>query len=104
MLVNVSGQPADTITVTFEGREILVRTGVSIAAGLMEAGITHFRDTPVTRSPRAPFCMMGACFDCLVIVDGKANCQACMIEARDGMVIRRQPGDGHLPTGGSDGP
>ena len=104
MFVNVSGQPASTIKVTFEGREVSIRAGLSIAAGLLEAGVTHFRDSPVTRSPRAPYCMMGACFDCLVIVDGETNCQACMIEAREGMVISRQPGEGQAPAGGPDGP
>ena len=103
MFVNVAGQQAGTIKVAFEGREVSIRAGLSIAAGLLEAGITHFRDSPVTRSPRAPFCMMGACFDCLVIVDGETNCQACMVEARDGMVITRQPGEGKASARRLDG-
>ena len=41
--------------------------------------------------PRAPWCMMGVCFECLVEIDGAAGRQACMIEVRDGMRIRRQP-------------
>ena len=103
MFVDVSRQPAKTIKVIFEGQEISVRAGLNIAAGLLEAGITHFRDSPVTRSYRAPFCMMGACFDCLVIVDGEANCQACMIEAREGMVISRQRAEGQAPIGELNG-
>ena len=34
------------------------------AAGRGTSG--HCRTTPVTGAPRAPFCMMGVCFDCLV--------------------------------------
>ena len=36
--------------------------------------------------------MMGVCFECLVVIDGVPNQQACMIEARDGMRIERQLG------------
>lgn len=36
--------------------------------------------------------MMGVCFDCLAEIDGVPNRQACMIEARTGMRIRRQIG------------
>jgi len=34
--------------------------------------------------------MMGACFDCLVEIDGVPNRQACMTPARDGMRVKRQ--------------
>ena len=48
--------------------------------------------------PRAPLCLMGVCFDCLVEVDGRQNVQSCMVEVRDGMQVRlphgaRRPGD-----------
>jgi NADH dehydrogenase/NADH:ubiquinone oxidoreductase subunit G len=35
---------------------------------------------------------MGACFDCLVNIDGMANRQACMTPVRDGMVVQMQHG------------
>ena len=67
-----------------------VRKGLSIAAALLEAGIHHFRNTPLSESERAPFCMMGVCFDCVLIVDGMPNQQSCMIEVREGMHLERQ--------------
>ncbi|TMH00649.1 MAG: hypothetical protein E6H67_18945, partial [Betaproteobacteria bacterium] len=36
--------------------------------------------------------MMGICFDCLVVIDGRPNQQSCMIPAHDGMQIERQQG------------
>jgi predicted molibdopterin-dependent oxidoreductase YjgC len=36
--------------------------------------------------------MMGVCFDCLVVIDGVGNRQACLTPVRDGMVIERQLG------------
>lgn len=84
------GGPA--LHLTFEGEAITARAGDTIAAALLAAGVMHFRDTPVTGAPRAPWCMMGVCFDCLVEIDGVASRQACMVAAADGMRIRRQRG------------
>jgi hypothetical protein len=36
--------------------------------------------------------MMGICFDCLAVIDGVANRQACMVAVRPGMRIARQEG------------
>ena len=35
---------------------------------------------------------MGACFDCLAVVDGVAGVQTCLTPVRDGMRIERQDG------------
>jgi aerobic-type carbon monoxide dehydrogenase small subunit (CoxS/CutS family) len=51
-----------------------------------------FRETPVSGAPRAPLCLMGSCFDCLVQVDGQANVQACMVRVKDGMQVQLQHG------------
>lgn len=73
----------------FEGREIAARAGESVAAALLAAGETVFRASPVSGAPRGPFCMMGACFDCLVEIDGMPGCQACMTTVRAGMDVKR---------------
>jgi predicted molibdopterin-dependent oxidoreductase YjgC len=75
------------VRVTFNDQEIAVAEGGNLAAELLVAGITPFRQTPVSNAPRNPFCMMGACFDCLVEIEGK-SVQSCMVQAREGMVIK----------------
>jgi predicted molibdopterin-dependent oxidoreductase YjgC len=35
---------------------------------------------------------MGVCFECLVIVDGVGNRQACLTPLREGMVVKTQHG------------
>ena len=99
MFINVVQGKTETVTVNFDGRDLPVRKGLTLAAALLEAGVTHFRTTPVTDSPRAPFCMMGVCFDCLVIVDGVANQQSCLVEVRDGMSVHRQSGAADILAG-----
>ena len=81
-----------TVCIQFEDRTLCVREGTTVAAALLLNGVGPFRTTPVKSTPRAPYCMMGVCFDCLVEVDGKPSRQACLTTVRDGMVIRRQHG------------
>ena len=81
-----------TLSFTFEGQPISARLGDSVAAALLASGVREFRETPVSGAPRAPYCMMGVCFDCLVEIDGLPNRQACLTVAADGMQIRRQHG------------
>jgi hypothetical protein len=68
----------------------MVPAGASAAAAVLAAGFESIRETPVDRSERAPYCMMGVCFDCLAEIDGVANRQSCIIVVRPGMRINRQ--------------
>lgn len=77
---------------TFEGRPMQAQAGETVAAALLAGNVGAFRSTPVSGANRAPYCMMGACFECLVTIDGLPNRQACMTEIRDGMVVTRQQG------------
>jgi hypothetical protein len=80
------------IEVSVEGRPIRVPEGASAAAAVLLAGLSSIRDTAIGGGERAPYCMMGVCFDCLAEIDGVPNRQSCMIAVRPGMRIRRQRG------------
>jgi predicted molibdopterin-dependent oxidoreductase YjgC len=80
------------LTLFWEERPIPARAGDSVAAVLLAAGVTATRTTAVSGSPRGPYCMMGACFDCLAEVDGRGGVQTCMTPVRDGMRVRMQSG------------
>lgn len=81
-----------TVRVSVDGRAVSVPEGASAAAAVFLAGSDAIRETPVSGSPRLPYCMMGVCFDCLAEIDGVPNRQACMVPVREGMVIARQHG------------
>lgn len=76
--------------VQIDGTSTKVQEGDSVAAAMLASGIPCFRRSAVSGALRAPYCMMGVCFECLVEIDGVPNCQACQIPVREGMQIRRQ--------------
>jgi predicted molibdopterin-dependent oxidoreductase YjgC len=84
--------PRRTVTLQVEGRPLTAADGDTLALALLQAGVGAFRETPVSGAPRAPLCLMGSCFDCLVQVDGQANVQACMVRVKDGMQVQLQHG------------
>ena len=81
-------EAGDPVTVHWDGAPLDLPEGANLAAALLGAGIDRFRDTPVSGAPRGPFCMMGACFECLVETGGRVQ-QACMLEVEEGMRIAR---------------
>jgi sarcosine oxidase subunit alpha len=85
-----------TVRVAIDGQPHEARDGDTVAAAMLAAGFDHCRTTPISDSPRAPYCMMGVCFDCLVTVDGVGNRQGCLVRVRDGMQITTQRGKREL--------
>ena len=80
--------------VIFDGRPLPMRPGQTVAAVLLAAGVRSWRTTRVAGRPRGLFCGIGACFDCLVTVNGTPSVRACLTEARPGDVIATQDGAG----------
>jgi predicted molibdopterin-dependent oxidoreductase YjgC len=80
------------VALTVDGKPVRARSGDTVAAALLAGGIDHCRTTPVTGAPRAPYCLMGVCFDCLVTIDGVGSRQACLVPVREGMKVETQIG------------
>lgn len=86
----VNEQAADRVTIHVNGVPVLARAGQTLALALLENGLDHFNVNSVSGKPRLPYCMMGACFECRIIVDGVRDVLACRAEIRDGMVVETQ--------------
>ena len=85
------GAEARLVRVEVDGESVMAReqdTVASLLLGLVAADL--YRRSTVSGLSRAPLCMMGVCFECLVEIDGQTNQQGCMVRVRDGMRIRRQ--------------
>ena len=89
--------PGERLVFDFEGESFEARAGDSVAAALLASGVLVFRTTPVTGASRGPWCLIGNCHECLVEIDGMPNRQACMVEVRSGMRVRRQHGAREAP-------
>ena len=88
--------PRDTVTITFEGLPISVPAGETVASALTIANVGSMRTTPISGQPRSAYCLMGVCFECLMMIDDKHDQQACMVIVRDGMKVQRQHGAGEI--------
>lgn len=84
--------PGHRLTVYIDNEPTDAYEGETLAGALLRQASAIARTTPVKGTPRAPFCMMGVCFDCLAIVDGVASTQTCLVTVRDGMRVERQHG------------
>ncbi len=83
---------AGAATITIDGEAVVAEAGESLAAVLLRQPAAWARTTPVSGSRRAPYCLMGVCFDCLAEVDGIASVQTCMTPVKAGMRVVRQLG------------
>lgn len=81
--IRPTGRP---ITLLFDGVPIAALEGETVAAALSAAGITTFRTTP-SGAPRGLHCGMGACYECVVTIDGRHGQRACQAKAADGMRV-----------------
>lgn len=83
---------AGKFTIYIDGAPAMAEAGESVAAVLLRQADPSSRKSPVTQSKRAPYCMMGVCFDCLAEVDGVASVQTCLKPVSAGMRVARQIG------------
>lgn len=81
---------SSTVCIKFEGQTIEVPAGISVAAAVLgHAHAGYCCHHPVDGSKRAPYCLMGVCFECMMEIDGVPNVQSCLVQVREGMVVRR---------------
>lgn len=80
------------VTIFIDGRPVAAELGESVAAVLLRQQEGWSRTTPISQSPRAPYCMMGVCFECLVEIDDQGSVQSCLTPVVAGMRIARQQG------------
>lgn len=85
-------RPTETVPIEVNGEQINVSRELTVAAALLMTGVHTFRHTPVSGQPRGPLCMMGVCFECLVVIDGVPNQQSCMRQVEPGMRVCLQEG------------
>lgn len=82
--------PADPVTVTFDGDDVVAQRGEPLAAALVAADNLVLARSPKFHRPRGPSCMRAACDGCLARVDETPNVMTCMVAAREGTAVMTQ--------------
>jgi D-hydroxyproline dehydrogenase subunit gamma len=85
-------QRPEPVEIYVDGTGVAAFEGESVATALLAAGVRAFRRTP-SGTPRGPFCNMGACFDCLVTIDGEPFQRACRSPVQAGMRVETTSDD-----------
>lgn len=75
---------ADDMTLYFDGHAVPAHAGETVIAALLRNG-ARLGQSEFDGTPRAGFCLMGACQDCTLWMEGRGALRACMTEVRDGM-------------------
>ena len=84
----------DSFLMEVDGASALAHHGETVASVMLASGNRVLRNTRKEGKPRGLFCGIGVCYECLVVVDGRANVRACMIRAIPGMKVLTQQGIG----------
>ena len=75
-----------TVTISVDGRPVTGQAGQTIAALLIAAGQTAWRQAS-DGGGRGLFCGIGLCRDCLVDLNGLGQVRSCQRLAADGDVV-----------------
>ncbi len=86
-----------------DGAEVSAYDGDTIAAVLVRSGRVSWRRTRVGERPRGLFCVVGACQDCLVTVDGVTGVRACLAPAVAGAEVATSASSPTTPRGSMPG-
>lgn len=89
--------PAKLVPLEVDGHVIHAADGSTLAIALMQAGVHTIRHNH-RGEPRAPYCLMGACFECLVQVNGQEQVQSCMVRVESGLRVRLAQGPREVDT------
>ena len=69
-----------------DGAPVDAYAGETIAGALLAAGRRTIRHTDKRGEPRGLYCVMGICWECAVVIDGR-TVRACVTQAAPGLSV-----------------
>jgi aerobic-type carbon monoxide dehydrogenase small subunit (CoxS/CutS family) len=91
----INEQDAPRFTFFLDGESVEACAGETIAGALLAAGRRTLRRTAKRDEPRGLYCVMGVCWECVVLVNGQ-TVRACVAPASPGLAV--QSLHGHAPA------
>lgn len=87
-------QRGQSFEIEVDGEKLVAYAGETVAAVLMAAGKRTFGRTRKNGHPRGLYCGIGLCQECLLVIDGQENVQACQTLASPGCRVETRIGEG----------
>lgn len=78
----------EEVTLFVNGKAVKAHRGETVHAALLAAGYRALRKSKTGAELRGFLCGMGACYECLVTINGIADQRSCMRLVEDGMEVR----------------
>ena len=75
-----------------DGEKLVAYEGETVAAVLIAAGRRAFRWTEKKKHPRGMYCGIGLCHECMMVINGVPNTNACQTQAKPGCQVKTQRG------------
>jgi len=88
--VRLLDQDRPALSLHVDGAAVQARQGDTLLTAMLTAGLGHLRMSEFGDGGRAGFCLMGACQDCWVVVQGRGVQRACTTLAEDGQRVTRR--------------
>ncbi|MBN6712745.1 (2Fe-2S)-binding protein [Pseudomonas capsici] len=79
------------LSFTLDGQPASGLQGDTLLTAVLTAS-EHLRGSDFSAQPRAGFCMMGACQECWVRLEGGQRVRACSTLLQAGQMVSREPG------------
>ncbi len=89
-LVRLRGADRARITLQVDDVPVQAFDGDTLLTAMLSGDARRLNDNDFGGGPRAGFCLMGACQECRVRVDGLGSVRACVTPASSGMSVRRR--------------
>lgn len=78
------------IEITIDGNKVVAQDGEPLAAVFLRLDDIHTRTSYPSVEQRAPYCMMGVCFECVVNVEDIGTIRSCQQTVHAGMTVVRK--------------
>ena len=88
--VRLLDQDRPTLRFILDGVAMEARQGDTLLTAILVGGGGRLRESEFGDGPRAGFCLMGACQDCWVVVEGRGTVRACGTLVEGGMTVMRR--------------
>ena len=86
----LEGGAGARFTFDVDGRPVEAFAGETIAAALLANGTRTLGRSAKRNEPRGLYCVMGVCWECVVLADGRAV-RACVTPATAGLTVETMP-------------